>query len=288
MIPPESPNYVDIPDTWQTDFIPPRRPKGIFPVPREIFPPRQPDKPSKQYLSRAIPARKASSKPTSKLSDQEKYKSRMTNLRRSHLRSGLLELYNRKVTMTQEMAAKSTRRQNERARLMTQPPREDERLTNTSIPTSMRITAPGGSGSSSPSSTLLNDPTTAATIHARRLANVEKQERSLLESRRDALHTLYMHARAFITTERQLNAEIARVFDNPETEWGTAALEGENIWNLEPPTTVATMLQESSGGTRSESRNLIGLATQRGNTHKYRTDQRRMKRIAEVLSGGKI
>lgn len=212
----------------------------------------------------------------------------MTNLRRSHLRSGLLELYNRKVTMTQEMAAKSTRRQNERARLMTQPPREDERLTNTSIPTSMRITAPGGSGSSSPSSTLLNDPTTAATIHARRLANVEKQERSRLESRRDALHTLYMHARAFITTERQLNAEIDRVFDNPETEWGTAALEGENIWNLEPPTTVATMLQEGSGGTGSETRNLIGLATQRGNTHKYRTDQRRMKRIAEVLSGGKI
>ncbi|ERF75045.1 hypothetical protein EPUS_04827 [Endocarpon pusillum Z07020] len=121
-IPPESPNFVDIPGTFQTDFFPLQRQKGILPVPREIFPARQPDKPSQQYLSRAIPPRKkTSSKPLSNMTEEEKYKARMTDLRRQHLRSGLLELYNRKQAMTAQMSSRSTARQKERARLMTQP-----------------------------------------------------------------------------------------------------------------------------------------------------------------------
>ncbi len=161
---------------------------------------------------------------------------------------------------------------------MTQPPREDERLTNTSIPSCMRVT-PGSF------STALNDSATASTLHARKLANVEKQATSKIESRRDALHTLYMNACTFITTEKQLTAEIDRVFDDPKLEWGDAASDGESIWNKQPPATIATLLQEGTG--RSE-RAEVGSAIHRGETQRYRTDQKRMKRIAEVLSGGKM
>ncbi|KAF7513772.1 hypothetical protein GJ744_007823 [Endocarpon pusillum] len=277
-IPPESPNYVDIPGTFQTDFFPPQRQKGILPVPREIFPARQPDKPSQQYLSRAIPPRKkAPSKPLSKMTEEEKYQARMTDLRRQHLRSGLLELYNRKQVMTAQMSSRSTARQKERARLMTQPPREDERLTNTSIHSSMLLT-PGNSSTT-------HDPATRAAIHARKLANVAGQTAAKTESRRDALHTLYMHARTFITTEKQLAAELDLIFDKPWTEWGTAATAGSNIWNREPPATIAALLQDdSAGGGRQET----GIAVQRGNRMRYRLDQQRMKRIAEALSGGKM
>lgn len=215
------------------------------------------------------------------MSEQEKYKLRMTNLRRQHLRSGLLELYNRKVVMTQQMAEKSTARQNERTRLMTQAPHEDERLTNTSIPTSMLIT-PGGSSSNA---LLINDPTTATALRAQKGAKVAKQDASKIESRRDALHTLYMNARTFITTEQQLAAEIDRVFDNPKSEWGSAVQDGENIWNREPPVTIATLLQESTGSVADD---WIGTAIHRGNRQRYRTDQQRMKRLAEELSGGKM
>ena len=277
-IPPESPNYVDIPGTYQTDFFPPRRPKGILPVPREIFPGRQPDKPSEQYLSRAIPPRKASTKSPTQMSEQDKYKSRLTDLRRQHLRSGLLELYNRKIAMTQQTADKSTARRKERARLISQPPREDERLTNTSIPSTM-TPGPGRS------SILTDDPTTRAAMHARKVANVQRKNAQATDSRRDALHTLYMHARTFISTEKQLAAEIDRIFDHPKTEWATPASDGISIWNKQPPTTIATLLQEDTVGNQNQEK---GLAAHRGNTQRYRIDQSRMKRLAEVLSGGKM
>lgn len=278
VIPPESPNYIDIPDTFQTDFLPPRRPKGILPVPREIFSAQQPDKPSKEYLARAIPPQKKSTKSTTRMSEQDQYKARMTDLRRQHLRAGLLELYNRKVVTTQEMAKRSSTRQKERARLMTQPLREDERLTNTSIPSTMRITSTHSSSALIP-----NSPTTALSLHGLKTANVTAQQTQKAESRRDALHTLYMNARTFITDEKQLAAELEQAFDYPETEWKSLVDEGGNIWNRDVPATIATLLDE-----RSSDRASVRSNVHRESTQRYRTDQERMKRLAEVLSGGKM
>ncbi len=53
------------------------------------------------------------------------------------------------------------------------------------------------------------------------------------------------------------------------------------------------LLQENnagpgSGGAAAAARKLVGLGQERGNSEKYRSDQKRMKRIAEVLSGGKM
>jgi hypothetical protein len=205
----------------------------------------------------------------------------MTDLRRQHLRSGLLELYNRKIVMAGETAENSTRRQNERSRLITQPPREDERLTNTSIPSTMRPTH--GSSSASPNTLTLNSPTTALALHARKTAHISRQNSQKSTARLDALHTLYMHARTFITTEKQLAVEIDRVFDNHREEWGDTTSDGTSIWNREPPATIATLLQEATS-----ERDAVGLSVLRGNTQRYRADQARMKRLAEVLSGGKM
>jgi len=275
-IPPQSPYYVDIPNTLQTDYSPPRRQKGVLPVPREIFPARQPDKPSQQYLTRAIPPRKESTKNLSKMTEQDIYKARMTDLRRQHLRSGLLELYNRKVVMSGQIGARSTARQNERAILITQGPRQDDHLTSTSIPSSMRFTTGNAPLPPTPP---------PATTHARKIANVTQQQAAKRSSRLDALHTLYMHARSFITTEKHLAAEIERIFDNPSVEWGTPANDGTSIWNKEPPVTIAALLQDdTTTGVRQET----GLAVKRGAAMRYRTDQQRLRKIAEVLSGGKM
>jgi hypothetical protein len=208
------------------------------------------------------------------MTEQEKYKSRMTTLRRQHLRSGLLELYNRKQSMTAQMATRSSARQTERARLMTQPLREDERLTNTSIPSSMHLT-------SKDTTTHLPDRSTLT----RKQAHTTAQNAAKASTRLDALHTLYMHARSFITTERQLSAEIDRIFDHPEEDWETLAHGGDNIWNRDPPATIAALLSEgmASGGARES-----GLGIHRGATQRFKTDQERMKRLAEVLSGGKM
>jgi hypothetical protein len=121
--------------------------------------------------------------------------------------------------------------------------------------------------------------------HARKLANVTQQQTQKQNSRLDALHTLYMHARTFITTEKHLAAEIDRIFDRPGLEWGTMAEQGTNIWNKEPPLTIAALLQDdTTTGVRQET----GLAAKRGAAMRYRTDQERLRKIAEVLSGGKM
>jgi hypothetical protein len=141
----------------------------------------------------------------------------------------------------------------------------------------MRLTP--GNTSSTPSTT------TSTTTHALKLANLTHQQTQKRDSRRDALHTLYMHARTFITTEKRLAAEINRAFDHASDEWGTPAMDGTNIWNKEAPATIAAMLQDdTTAGARQET----GLASKRGAAMRYRVDQERLRKIAEALSGGKM
>ena len=292
-IPPESPRYVDVPESFQPELYSPPRPKGVLPVPREIFPPQRPDKPTEEYISNATPAPSVKTLLTrsARKSEHETYKARMSELRRTHLRSGLLELYNRKVVMTQAIAVKSARRQNERARLVSLPPREDERLTAASIPSTMRP-----ENTSTKNSSIADQARTAA-VHARRAALTQSKANDRRLSRLEFLHTLYMHARLFITTERQLNAEVDLIFDHPETEWSTAASTGSSVWNLGMPTTVAAMLKERGPDTSgnfnpswSNGRSITAARTgkPRDFVEKHRLDQERMKKIAEVLSGGTI
>ena len=286
IIPPESPAYVDVPDSYQPEAEYRPRIRGVLPVPKELFPPRSSDKPSAEYLNRLIrPQKRALSKNSSKMTADERYKEAMTTVRRTHLRTSLIDLYNRKTRETNFMAARSSRRQAERARLIAQPPRLDESLTNTSVPQTVL-----------PSFKLATRAT--AKTHATKLANTARQEAERAENRTSALHSLYMNARTFITTETQLAAEIEQVFDHPEEEWGTLQGHGSSIWNRQPPATVQTLLRETVsmhdreqlGGSQAGKMGLAlgNLTGQRAGVERFRTDQKRMKRIAEELTGGKM
>ena len=274
-IPPEAPSFVDVPQSYQPDLVVPRRQKGILPVPRELFPPRQPDKPSEEYIARATRDKLAKNVvPESKMSDLDKYRSRMAVTRKKHLREGLLELHNRKETMTRQVALRSEQKQKERDRLISQAERVDERLTNPSVPHAME-----------PVKGLQIIEANSKARLGKKKQNLERQRREKEEERRDALHTLYMNAKNFITTEEQLDAEIEKTFpagSNPE--FATDTKLGDNIWNLGAPATIADLLDANASRVRKD-------FTKAGLTeadHKFNIDQERMKRIAEELSGGKM
>jgi len=83
------------------------------------------------------------------------------------------------------------------------------------------------------------------------------------EERKDAIQTLYMHARSFVTTEAQLDAALEKAFGTVEEP-----ARKRSIWEDEgsPKTTQEMLSQEGV----------------------VQKTQRRIKKIAEELTGGKI
>jgi hypothetical protein len=123
------------------------------------------------------------------------------------------------------------------------------------------------------------DPDRAARIVAASV-RVAAKAKMLEEQRRDALHTLYMHARNFITTEAQLDAAIEKVF--VERPW--AHVPGKenavSIWDAEgAPQTVQDMLSDVNKTQKSAMLFHRGPAVATG---------KRMLKIAEELAGGKM
>lgn len=264
MVGPESPNYIDIPRIVQPFFPQKKKVKGVLPVPREIFPSRRPDKATESYIEAATPEPASNEPKVDKdhpLFERLEWKRRMAQVRRQSLREGLTELYERKQESEYNSFRRSRRRQAQRMEVLKQPPREDERLT--AVSTMQELL--------SKKTPVLPDPHAEERL-AKARANVAIQERLKTEEKIDAIHTLYMNARNFITTEEQLDREIERAFpegDNPE--WTSDTNEGKNVWNLGPPPTVASMVH------RKDDENA-----------RWELVQRRTKKIAEVLTGGKI
>jgi hypothetical protein len=112
---------------------------------------------------------------------------------------------------------------------------------------------------------------------------IEARESEKQEERRDALHTLYMNAGNFITTEDQLQVAIDRAFTmgaNPA--WYNAASstkEAESVWNLGPPETVQQMLGKV---------NKTGNKAIEYNEGYAKVTGERVRRIAEELTGGRL
>lgn len=198
----------------------------------------------------------------------------MAETRKKHLREGILELHNRKETMTRHVAIRSEQKGKERDRLINQAERVDERLTNASVPQAMK---PG-------QGLQIAKTGIGARLKSRRRLR-QATERKKEEERRDAVHTLYMHARHFITTEGQLDAEIEKAFpEGGNPEFATDTKLGDNIWNRGSPATIAELLDANVSRVRKD-------FTKAGLTeadHKFNIDQERMKKIAEELSGGKM
>jgi hypothetical protein len=189
----------------------------------------------------------------------------MAETRRQNLREGLIELHQRKVRTDRAVAYRSAIKRDNREKRLYAPLREDERLTNPTITAVVRKLQVGD----------LPDPNRAERLAAAAARSSAKQQ-ALEEQRRDALHTLYMHARSFITTEAQLDAEIEKVFT--AEPFGTNL--PTNIWDaLNSPPTVQDMLSvvNNTQKTAMEYHGSRGATT-----------GKRMVRIAEELTGGKM
>ncbi|KZZ87969.1 hypothetical protein AAP_05235 [Ascosphaera apis ARSEF 7405] len=258
---PESPDYVTIPSTLQSDL--PRKPsvKGILPVPRELFPPRRPDKPGSAYLADVTPE----PSPNKKLNISEdhkdyellQWKKKMAELRRRNLREGLVELYARKKRAVGNISGESRRKQLEREAILRQPERDDERLTKPTTVAAMEIVR----------GVIPDDPSAAEKFQARKIELLKRNQRKMRE-RQDMLHTLYMNARNFIVNEDQLEVALDNAFTDVFQNDASA---GHSIWITGVPTSIKQMVQHATTP----------------QVYGFKKQEMRMQRLAETLTGGK-
>lgn len=276
--------------------------KGKLPVPRDPFPANRPEKGTAEYVN-AITKQRLSSNvvPMENLTEAGKHRTKMAELRKAQLREGVTGLYQRKQAEKVAVEARSASKQIQREALLKQAEREDERLTNISI---LSTTRPGPEN-------LPNQIRSATRRHEKKAARHSRVGSQLTAGKMDALHTLYMNARNFITSEEQLREKIKAQFDKADpnspgfrkhADFQTDVREGLSLWNFGPPDGIKEMLEsESSGAKSSDPMSMLNKVSnmnrsptarlmqdmERG-AAETRRDQARMKRIAEKLSGGKI
>lgn len=261
---PESPKYIDIPQMIQEGEPRDRRVKGTLPVPRDLFPARRADKPSKAYLDAVtpLPSKAVEIDPKDPHAQYLDWKRRMAVVRRKNIRQGLVELHRRKKQTDKRIAEESAAKQTQRQAVLDQPDRLDEQLTRPSVIQEML----------SNRNAVLPDPTREERLtHSR--ARFEAHNARKQVEQDDSLQALYMNARNFITTEAQLAAEIDRVFPEGENEaWRNDHQRGENIWNLGTPSTV---------------QNIAGMG-KKSEAGRWELMQTRVKHLGEQITGGKI
>lgn len=190
----------------------------------------------------------------------------MAENRRKNLRDSLVELKKRQLDRTSRLGSIAGLQKIERTKALQAPQREDERLTNPTITSAVSTLQTGA----------VPDPNRQQRI-AEKEARFAAREAAKAEQRKDALHTLYMHARDFIVTEKQLNDEIDRIFvDAPFKNHPHK----DNIWDAyRAPETVQDMLLEVNNTQKQ------AVLYHKGPSH---ITGQRLKRIAEELTGGKM
>jgi len=149
------------------------------------------------------------------------------------------------------------------------PQREDERLTDPTIMAANKELQRGP----------VPDPNREARLQAS-IARVKAKAEMKAEQRMAALHTLYMHARDFITSEAQLQEAIEKTFTTSPFKHIPGKEYVQNIWNAEgSPPTVQDMLSQVNN-------------TQKTAMHFHEPPAvltgKRMSKIAEELTGGKM
>lgn len=269
-IPPESPRFIEIPRLVQPKQRFPPQIKGVLPFPRRIFPRRK-----KGELHKASPAYLAAVTPEpledrTTRSDDEfvSWKARQSELRRRNLREGLTELRQRKKETDRARTITSAANFRTREKLLYAREREDVRLTNPSVLSNQQPAKIHA----------LSDPNRPARL-AVKSQNVADMAAMREETRRNALHTLYVNAGDFITTGEQLDGVIDRAFDD-NSQFRSDSSEGVNIWNLGYPETVQQLLRKAN-----KSGKQTALDSAEGNEIVTRE---RMKKIGEELTGGKM
>jgi hypothetical protein len=264
---PENPKFIEIPLPPQRYAVPKRDIKGKLPPPRNVFRTRGVDKTTPEYIAAATPEPKAEGHSNVPSNDLVAWKRRMAASRRENLREGLLELHKRKVSQDTAMATRSRTKSRQREAAVYAPQREDERLTSTTVRQAVRQQQRGK----------VPDPGREERI-AEAVERVKAKEVAKEAQRKDALHTLYMHARDFITTEEQLDAEIEKIF--VESPFGPEHVGKTNIWDAYgAPPTVQDMLSAVNNTQKSAVDYHRGPGFITG---------KRMTKIVEELTGGKM
>jgi len=190
----------------------------------------------------------------------------MAESRRRNLRDGLILLRQRKDKSDKGIAERSLRKQLERDERLNAPQREDERLTGATIRIANSILQSGP----------VPDPQRETRL-AESAAKVKALQLAREEERRSALHNLYMHARTFITTEEQLNAQVEEIFTDTPFDKNN---QNDNIWDMQgAPPTIQDMLSEVNRTQRTAAKLHQGSSV---------VGTQRMKKIAEELTGGKM
>lgn len=278
-MPPESPHFVDVPKPFQADLRKRRMQKGFTPDTREIFPRNRPEKRSEDFLTAVTqePQKRVNFNDPS-IPAPTLYKARMAALRREHLREGLTSLLARKRQQQRHTQLRSQMKQAESQRLVAQGPRTDEFLTANTVPAAMLPSAAQQSH--------LSAAAEAAALHAQKVDNTARHAERQAAFKTDALHSLYMNSRNFITDEAQLLAAVRKEFDLKtfQGELGGAGTNNKSMWSYGPPDDIKAMIDgqwtPTAAGERTRLANYSDQAAKRL--------QERVKRVAEKLSGGKI
>ena len=280
-IPPESPRFIDVPESLQPTSKKAIRLKGNLPKPRDIFSKHRRGSHQNitpEYLDAITPAaRRPRGAITATPNSYSAWRLQQSEARRRNLREGLAELARRRIKLNTFLSARSRKRAETREALIQAPEREDDRLNATSVPKMMQRPLRHGSGT-------LPDPDGPAR-HAAAVERVQALQQRKAEDTQNALHTLYMRARHFITTDSQLDKAIETQFGNdelPRTWQGSAT----SFWAdaKAQPTTIKEMLERLEKA-RGGAARTVKDADADANAKLMRD---RLGRVAEELTGGKM
>ncbi|KAI5846370.1 hypothetical protein DFP73DRAFT_387323 [Morchella snyderi] len=219
-ISPESPSYIEIPRPPQIRSIQPPRKKGKLPHPKSL--------PLDLDATPATPEPSQESQRPLEGVDEEtkayiKWKSALAENRRRNLREGVAELQLRQKNQAAHRAKVLKKRTEEREEKLDAGQREDVRLTLPSVLSTLR----------------LDDGSTMQRITPERLAEKsalrEAKEAARTAARIESFHNLYLNAKDFIITEKQLDEAI-------EKEFGPM----DHLYKSLPPTVEDMLLQASN------------------------------------------
>jgi hypothetical protein len=273
---PESPKWLPVPEIRQPQATVKRVVKGSLPVPRKIVPKERMYKAAPGYLELSAPEplfdREITVEKMGKDAGRLTWKKQMAARRRLMLRQGVNELMQRECFREASVKKRKAQRAQTDILAQTAPERLDEELTGQSVPLVIRelLDGKGWCDAETPEET------------AKRKAQHDQRLEEKENRRASQVHELYMHAREFITTEEQLEAEIERAFgpDWRPVTWGNS----KSIWGIGKPMSTAEMLQVHDQGLGVIRRDLV---TVKDNAVDQRTLQRYVK-IAAELTGAKI
>lgn len=270
---PESPRYIQVPESPQQTI--PYRPhvKGILPVPRDVFTGNKgKNLASDRELAKSTPE-PVNLETKLKAGGREEWKAKVSAQRRQNLREGLKALRARKTRTTKMLNERGAQRQAERERALHAPEREDERLTAPSHGLDLEQLYNGP----------LSDPGRQERL-ASKTALLAAQDAKKSAMRQTHLHDLYHHARTFIVTPAQLNQAVEEAFgtdDNPvHFGAGTEGGRGMSVWDTGAPPNVQQMLARAQG--KKSGAAVIDSAGS------GEVNLERIGRIGEVLGGAKM